>query len=69
MKTQKIVEDNENNRAQKYPLYREVLILFTICDYGEQKKHDECLRRGGGGSWIEPINFGGSEVVITQTVY
>ena len=35
-------EDNENNRAQKYPLqggggFNQVLILIAICDYDEEK--------------------------------
>ena len=49
MKTQKIVEDNENNRGQKYPLqgvtgFNQVVIKLqlifniTICDYDEEKE-------------------------------
>ena len=48
MKTQKIVEDNESNRGQKYPLqevtgFNQVVIKLqlifntTICDYDEEK--------------------------------
>ena len=49
MKTQKIVEDNESNRGQKYPLqgvtgFNQIVIKLklifniTICDYDEEKK-------------------------------
>ena len=52
MKTQKIVEDNENNRAQKYPLYGgtgfnqvliQVQLMYTlqVCDYDEEKEKKE----------------------------
>ena len=49
IKTQKIVEDNESNRGQKYPLqgvtgFNQIVIKLklifniTICDYDEEKK-------------------------------
>ena len=53
---QKIVEDNENNRGQKYPLqgvtgFNQVVIKLqlifniTICDYNEEKRIKRQIKR------------------------